>query len=59
MATIPFTENRLQGLMREVEQAINDCDDPMTLWRLSCALRLLSQEARGRKFQLDAERFTA
>ncbi len=45
---LEFTDNRLSGLLREVEEAIADCEDVVTLWRLRSQLLLFSQEARGK-----------
>jgi hypothetical protein len=47
-----FEDNRLQGLLRELEEAIADCDNPETLRRLGVQLKLMGGEARGRGFRL-------
>lgn len=45
---LEFSDNRLSGLLREVQEAIDDCDDPNTLWRLHVSLRSLHQRSRER-----------
>ncbi len=49
---LEFTDNRLSGLIREVQQAIEDCDDPKTLYRLGVSLKLLHDKARGRGWDI-------
>jgi hypothetical protein len=45
-AVLEFKDNRLQGLLREVRQAIEDCEDPETLRRFGVTLKLLGDESR-------------
>jgi len=49
---LAFSDNRLSGLLREIEEAIADCDDPKTLRRFGVALKQLSDKARGKGFDL-------
>jgi uncharacterized protein YfaS (alpha-2-macroglobulin family) len=49
---LEFTDNRLAGLLREVQEAINETDDPLTLWRLGVALKQLADASRGRGYDL-------
>ena len=50
MATLAFSDNRINGLLRELEEAVADCDDPATLRRLGVELKLIADAARGRGF---------
>lgn len=43
---LEFMDNRLSGLLREVQEAIEDTEDADTLWRLHISLRSLHQQAR-------------
>lgn len=52
MATLAFSDNRISGLLRELEEAVADCDDPVTLRRLGVELKLIADAARGRGFGL-------
>lgn len=52
MAALRFGDNRLDGLIREIEEAIQDCDNPTTLYRLGVQLKLCADKARGRGFDL-------
>jgi hypothetical protein len=49
---LQFSDNRLQGLLRELEEAIAACDDPATLYRLGRELKLIGDAARGRGYEL-------
>lgn len=49
---LEFKDNRLAGLLREVREAIADCDDPATLRRFGVALKQLHDEARGKGWEL-------
>ena len=49
---LEFKDNRLAGLLREVQEAIEATDDPMTLYRLGIALKQLSNMSRGRGWDL-------
>ena len=52
VATLVFSDNRLQGLLREIEEAIAACDDPTTLRRLGVELKLIADAARGKGYEL-------
>lgn len=52
MATLVFTDNRLSGLLRELEEAIAECEDPTTLRRLGIELKLIADSARGKGYGL-------
>lgn len=43
---LEFMDNRLSGLLREVQEAIEDTEDADTLWRLHISLRSLHRQAR-------------
>lgn len=49
---LEFSDNRLSGLLREVQEAIEQEDDPVTLRRLGVSLKLLHDKARGRGWEL-------
>ena len=49
---LKFSDNRLAGLLREVSEAIKDCDDPTTLRRFGIALKAYGDEARSRGYNL-------
>ena len=52
---LKFKDNRLSGLLREVREAIADCEDPETLRRFGIALKQLHDEARGKGWELQAK----
>lgn len=54
--TLEFTDNRLAGLLREIGEAIEDCDDPVTLRRLGVSLQALGSQARGRGWEINPKR---
>lgn len=41
-------DNRAKGLLREVAEAIADCDDPEQLRKLGQSLRMLGDAARNK-----------
>lgn len=41
-------DNRMQGLVRELAEAIDDCDDPERLRKLGQSLKLLGDYARNK-----------
>lgn len=49
---LKFSDNRLAGLLREISEAIEDCDDPITLRRFGIALKAYGDLARGKGFDL-------
>ena len=49
---LEFKDNRLAGLLREVQEAIEATDDPPTLRRLGVALKQLADKSRGRGWEL-------
>lgn len=49
---LKFNDNRLTGLLREIEEAIADCDDPETLRRFGVCLKSLHDKARGKGWEL-------
>lgn len=51
-STLNFIDNRLAGLLREISEAIQDCDDPQQLRRFGISLHQLHHDARGRAWDL-------
>jgi hypothetical protein len=49
---LKFSDNRLAGLLREVSEAIKDCDEPATLRRFGIALKAYGDEARSRGYNI-------
>lgn len=46
-------DNRIKGLLQELEQALRDEDDPAALRRAGVDLRALGDAARGRAWRID------
>lgn len=53
---LEFKDNRLAGLLREVREAIEDCDDPTTLRRFGVSLKAYGDSARGKGFDLQPKK---
>lgn len=45
-------DNRLQGLMRELLEALADCDDPSALYRAGKDLKAIGDAARSKGYEL-------
>lgn len=43
-------DNRLKGLLRELEEALQDTEDPELLRKLGQSLRLIGDRARSKAF---------
>lgn len=52
---LEFKDNRLAGLLREVREAVEECDDPTTLRRFGIALKQQHDVARGKGFDLQSK----
>jgi hypothetical protein len=46
-----ITDNRLKGLLREVLDALEDCDNPETLRAVGQSLKMLGDDARAKALQ--------
>jgi hypothetical protein len=50
-------DNRMHGLVREVAEFIDDCDDPEELRKIGQSLKLLADAARGKGFRCGGKFF--
>lgn len=53
LCMIEFSDNRLAGIVAEISESIDDCDDPDTLRRFGILLYQLHHKSRGKAWDIN------